>query len=342
MQWRRQGQWQGLSASVTRNAEACYLIPSIAHFVWYGTELPYLRALAIRSAATHGGFDSVRLHHADPLDERPHVRDLYALPNVELVPLDDRALCEEASGPALADLVGALKSPVARSNLVRAALVYRDGGVYLDMDTLTIRPFDEVRSRAPGFLGEEEIVFPEQVVASRDPRVKAKAYVKTAVRDVLRRLPHGYRLFPRIARHYHRALNQAVIGSVPGHAFCAEVLTAMTQVPKSRWNRPYALGTHVVQSVYARYTGEDLHVFPSPFFYPLPPEISAHWFRSYRDGVDPMEVLDPSTCCVHWYASVRTKKIVATMDEVELRRLAGQQLFASLATRVIDGEIIHR
>jgi hypothetical protein len=39
---------------------------------------------------------------------------------------------------------------------------------------------------------------------------------------------------------------------------------------------------------------------------------------------------------------VRTKKIVAATDEVALRRVAGQQLFASLATRVIDGEIISR
>jgi hypothetical protein len=204
------------------------LIPSIAHFVWYGTKLPYLHALAIRSAATHGGFDSVRLHHTDPLDELPHVRDLHDVPNFELVLLDDRALCEAASGPALADLVGELKSPVARSNLVRTALVYRDGGVYLDMDTLTIRPFDDVRSRAPGFLGEELIVFPEEVVASWDPRVNAEAYFKTAVRDVLRRLPHGYRYFPRIERHYHRAVNGAILGGVPGHAFCAEYLTAMT------------------------------------------------------------------------------------------------------------------
>ena len=247
------------------------MIPSIAHFVWYGNKLPYLHALAIRSAATHGGFDSVRLHHADPLDEFPHVLDLYDLPNFELVPLDDRALCEEASGAALADLIGALKSPVARSNLVRTALVYRDGGVYLDMDTLTIRPFDEVRSRAPGFLGDENIVFPQQVVASWDPRIKAKAYLKTAVRDVFRRLPHGYRFFPRIARHYHRALNQAVIGGVAGHAFWAEALAAMTELPRSRWNRRYALGTHLVQAAHSRYAGDDLYVFPPPFFYPLPP-----------------------------------------------------------------------
>jgi hypothetical protein len=318
------------------------VIPSIAHFVWYGPKLPYLHALAIRSGATHGGFDSVRLHHTDTLDELPHVRDLYDIPNFELVPLDDRELCEQASGPALADLIGALKSPVARSNLVRTALVYRDGGVYLDMDTLTIRPFDEVRSRAPGFLGEEHIVFPEEVVGSRDPRVKAKAYLKTTVRDVFRRLPHGYRYFPRIEHHYHRAVNGAILGAVPGHAFCAEYMTAMSEVPKSRWNKPHALGTHLLQSVYKKYEGDDLHTFPPPYFYPLPPEISAHWFRFYRDGVDPMEVLDPATCCVHWYASVRTKKIVATMDEAELRRVAGQQLFAALAARVLAGELIGR
>jgi hypothetical protein len=318
------------------------VIPSIAHFVWYGTTLPYLHALAIRSAATHGAFDSVRLHHTDRLDPLPHVKALEGLPNFELVKLDDRALCEEASGPSLADLVGALQSPVARSNLVRTALVYRDGGVYLDMDTLTIRAFDEVRATAPGFLGEEHIVFPGEVVSSWDPRVKAKAYLKTAIRDVYRRLPRGYRYFPRIEQYYHRAVNGAVMGGEPGHAFFEAYLSAMTRVPRARWNKPHALGTHLIQATLKQYAGDDLHVFPPPYFYPLPPEISAHWFRIYREGVDPLEVLDPVTCCVHWYASVRTKKIVNTMDETELRRLASQQLFAGLAARVLEREVIDR
>lgn len=317
-------------------------IPSIAHFVWYGTKLPYLHALAIRSAATHGGFESVRLHHADPLDELPHVRALRDLASFALVRLDDRALCDETGGPALADLLVALRSPVARSNLVRTALVYRDGGVYLDMDTLTIGSFDEVRGRAPGFLGAERIVFPAKVVASWDPRVKGKAYLKTAVRDLYRRMPHGYRYFRRIEDRYHLAVNGAVFGAVAGHRFCEQYLTAMTEVPSSRWNKPHALGTHLLQSVYEQYAGDDLHVFPPPYFYPLPPEISAHWFRSYRNGADPMEVLDPRTRCVHWYASVRTKKIVTTVDEQRLRHTAGQQLFSALAIRVLDGEIIHR
>jgi len=318
------------------------VIPSTAHFVWYGKRLPYLHALAIRSAATHGGFESVRLHHTDPLDLLSHVAALEDLDNFELVPLDDRELCDRAAGSSLADLVAALESPVARSNLVRTALVYLDGGVYLDMDTLTIRSFDEVRATAPGFLGEEDIVFPEEVVSSWDPRVKAKAYLSTALRDLYRRLPRGYRYFPRIEHYYHRAVNGAILGATPGHRFCAEYLAAMTRVPRARWNKPHALGTHLLHTTYRKYDGDDLHAFAPAYFYPLPPEISAHWFRFYRSGVDPTEALDPVTCCVHWYASVRTKRIVETMDEAELRRLASQQLFAGLAVRVLDGEVIDR
>ena len=318
------------------------MIPSVAHLVWYGSTLPYLHALAIRSAASHGGFDSVRLHHADPLEPLPHVKALRELDNFELVPLDDRSLCDEAGGPSLADLVSALQSPVARSNLVRTALIHRDGGVYLDTDTLTVRPFDDVRDKAPGFVGDERIVFPEEVVSSWDPRVKAKAYLKTTVRDIYRRVPRGYRYFPRIARHYHRAVNGAVMGSVRGHPFFGAYLSAMTRVPRARWNKPHALGTHLLQRVYRGYAGDDLHTFPPSYFYPLPPEISQHWFRLYREGVDPLEVLEPETCCIHWYASVRTKSIVETMEEVELRRLASQQLFAGLAARVLDGEVIDR
>ena len=336
------GRWRRSSAWARNRAEAAALIPSIAHFVWYGSKLPYLHALAIRSAATHGGFQSVRLHHTDPLDPLPHVTQLDDLPNFERVPLDDRALCEEASGVSLAELVGQLRSPVARSNLIRAALVFRDGGVYLDMDTLTVRPFDDVRATAPGFLGEELIVFPEEVVSSWDPRVKATAYFKTTVRDIYRRWPRGYRYFRRMEPYCFQAVNGAVLGSVPGHPFFAEYLTAMTKVPRARWNKAHALGTHLLQATYRSYQGNDLHAFPPPYFYPLAPEISAHWFRFYRGGVDPMEVLHPQTCCVHWYASVRTKKIVKTMDEKALRSLASQQLFAALASRVLDGETISR
>lgn len=317
------------------------MVPGVAHFVWYGGRLPYLHALAIRSAATHGGFDVVRLHHADPLEPLPHVTALRDLSNVEFIPLDDRALAEEVSGSALVDLVRALESPVARANVARAGIVFRDGGVYLDMDTLTIRAFDGVRAKAAGFIGRERIVFPGHVVRSRDPRIKAKAYRMTALRDVYRRLPHGYRAFRRIEARYHLAVNNAILGGDAGHPVWRALLDAMATLPKDRWQVRYALGTHLSQSVCEAYTGADFHLFSPPVFYPLPPEISAHWFRRYPRGADGLDAIDDMTCCIHWYASVRTKKIVAAMTDADaVRRLAPTQLFSSLAVRVLDGEPI--
>ncbi|MGB5810802.1 MAG: glycosyltransferase [Polyangiales bacterium] len=317
------------------------MIPSTAHFVWYGTRLAYLYALAVRSAATHGGFEAVRLHHADPLDEEPHVRALRELPNVEFVALDDQRLCDEVVGPKLADLSRELVSPAARSNVARMALLIRDGGVYLDTDTLTVRPFDEVRGASNAFIGQERIVFPGHVVRSRDPRVKAKAYAMTALRDVYRRIPHGYRAFQRIEPHYHLAVNNAVIGSAPGHPFVRACVDEMVRMPAERRLRRYALGPHLLQAMVSEGKVDDLRLCMPEQFYPLAPEISAHWFRDYPGGADGRKVVGPTTCCVHWYASVRTKKVVAQIStDDDIRRLAATQLYSSLARRVIDGESV--
>ena len=43
-----------------------------------------------------------------------------------------------------------------------------------------------------------------------------EAYAMTALRDVYRRIPHGYRAFQRIESHYHLAVSNAVVGSVAG------------------------------------------------------------------------------------------------------------------------------
>lgn len=317
------------------------VIPSTAHFIWYGTRLAYLHALAIRSAATHGGFDVVRLHHADPLEEAPHVAALRDLPNVELVALDDQRLCDEVAGPKLADLSRDLVSPEARADVARMALLLRDGGVYLDTDTLTIRPFDDVRHVAGAFIGQERIVFPGHVVRSRDPRVKAKAYAMTALRDLYRRVPHGYRAFQRIESHYHLAVNNAVVGSVVGHSFVRGCVDEMARMSVEQRRRRYALGPHLLQAMCTNSCAGDLHICEPKVFFPLSPEISAHWFRAYPGGADGREVIDATTRAVHWYASVRTKKVVAeiTSDD-DIRRLAPTQLYSSLARRVIDGESV--
>jgi hypothetical protein len=317
------------------------VIPSTAHFVWYGTRLAYLHALAIRSAATHGGFDAVHLHHADSINEEPHVMALRELPNVKFVRLDDQGLWEDVAGPKLADLSRKLVLPAARADVARIALLLREGGVYLDTDTLTIRSFDDLRGATGAFVGQERIVFPRHVVHSWDPRVKAKAYAMTALRDVYRRIPHGYRAFERIESHYHLAVSNAVIGSVAGDPFLRGCIDEIVRMPIKRRAHRAALGPHLLQAMCTKSCAADLRLYAPKVFYPLSPELSAHWFRSYPGGADGREVIDATTRAVHWYASVRTRKVLTEIAcDADIRRLAPTQLYSSLARRVLDGEPI--
>lgn len=317
------------------------VIPSTAHFVWYGTRLSYLHALAIRSAATHGGFDAVRLHHADSIDEDPHVIALRELSNVAFIRLDDQELCDEVVGPKLADLSRKLVSPAARSDVARIALLLREGGVYLDTDTLTIRSFDDLRGGTGAFVGQERIVFPRHVVHSWDPRVKAKAYAMTALRDICRRIPHGYRAFRRIESHYHLAVSNAVIGSVAADPFLRACIDEVVRMPIKRRAHRAALGPHLFQAMCTKSCAAHLRLCSPMVFYPLSPELSAHWFRSYPGGADGRDVIDATTRSVHWYASVRTRKILTEIScDADIRRLAPTQLYSSLARRVLDGEPI--
>jgi hypothetical protein len=64
-------------------------------------------------------------------------------------------------------------------------------------------------------------------------------------------------------------------------------------------------------------------------FYPLPPEISRHWFR-IRDAVRLDAVLSPETRVVHWYASVLATAPIAPITPASVRAQRGRQLYSAL------------
>lgn len=308
------------------------MIPKTAHFIWFGTELPWVHLLAMRSAALRGCFDKVVLHHADDLSGAHYWGELQDVPGFESRPLDAEALVADvdALGPRLVSIYRKLTQPAGRANMVRAALLYGEGGVYLDLDTVTVACLTPLREEAQVFCGVERIVFPETVKRSKDPRVKARAYAQTALRDVCRRLPYGYRAFRRVEDHYPQAANNAVLGAGAGHPFVGDMLERMVALPPERHTVRFALGTHLLQAAVAGWRGEGLRVYAPEVFYPLGPEISEHWFRrTLFPRLD--EVLTPETRVVHWYASVRTKKIVPRIDPGYVRENAKFQLFSKLA-----------
>lgn len=313
------------------------MIPATAHFIWFGTDLPWVHVLALRSAARRGEFDRVVLHHADRLDANPWWPSLLEIPGFEARPLDAQAVLAAAGprGEELARLYQKLLQPAARANMVRAALLWTEGGVYLDLDTVTVGSLRELRETSSVFCGVEHIVFPEHVRASFNPWVKLRALLQTSLRDLFRRLPNGWRAFRSIESWYPRAANNAVLGATAEHPFIGALMDGMLNLSPKRQLVRFALGTHMLQQTLAAYEGDDLKVCDPAVFYPLGPELSEHWFRAAkRPAIS--EVNGPKTRVVHWYASVRTRHIVPSLNPEYVRAHAGRQLFSELALPFLD------
>lgn len=286
------------------------MVPRRAHFIWLGPEFPWLFAAAVGTAAARGGFEEVVLHHDTDLSGQPGYDWAIERPGVRTRRIDPEALVAASSvlGNALVDLYRAQTLASARANILRAVILAEEGGVYLDTDTVTLRDFGSICDGAGVFCGNERIVLPREIARSRRPDRWAVAAVRLAARDLCRRLPQGPELFARLESLYPAAVNNAVFGAGAGHPFVLELLDRMVAMPADLAGRRYALGTHLLQTMVAQYGGQDLVVHPPETFYPVPPEISEHWFRI---GSHPGRRVVPQTVLVHWYASVRTRAHVA-------------------------------
>ncbi len=309
------------------------MIPSIAHFIWFGAQFPWVNALAIRSLASRGGFQRILLHHADDLSGSPWWPELLNLKNFTPLRLDPEAtlLATGPLGPNLVALYRRLSQPAARANMIRAALLATHGGVYLDLDTVTLDALTPLREEAAVFCGEEHLALPGAVTRSRSPVVLAKAGIKLALRDVFRRAPQGHKAFRKVEHRYPTAVNNAVIGARPGHPIILDLLQRMVTMDPDRQLVRYALGTHLLQEVVAaRRDDPELKIHPPGVFYPLSPEISEHWFRM-GDKPRLFEILRAETRVVHWYASVRTRDLTPRIDPDYVRKHAHEQPFSALA-----------
>jgi hypothetical protein len=312
------------------------LIPPLAHLVWFGQQFPWVNVLAVRSAALRGGFERVVLHHDSDLSSTPHFRELVETPHVTLERLDVPALLQSCGvhESTLSCVYRRLQSPAMRSDLVRLAVLYSRGGVYLDTDTVTLASFEALRC-VGAFCGQERIVYPAAVRASRNPAVFLGARMRSQLRGLLRIAPRGHRIFRAIERFYPTAENNAVLASVARGPFIERLLANIRDLDPEAQSTLYAIGPHLLQTTVADYHGTDLVVHPPEVFFPLGPEISEHWFRTVRHA-DLREVLSPNTRLVHWYGSVRTKHLVPSIDPAYVRRNARTQLFSALALPFVE------
>jgi hypothetical protein len=312
-------------------------IPKLVHFCWIGPKLPWAYAFAVLSAAAQGGMDEVILHHTDELEDGPVLRALRQTPGIRLSRTDPQACLAPVQaalglGEGLTALYGRLSSPVMRADVLRAAILYGQGGVYLDLDTLTTAPLLPLLGAAQ-FIGSEYIVWPHWVRTSRSPLVWARHLTLDVMRKAMRRAPQGWRAFRLVQNLYFRGVNNAVMGGAPGAALFMVYLRAMAALPPARLAEPYALGPDLLQAIVDGSPPPGLVIHEPAVFYPLPPEISEHWFRPCPDAPAKLcAVLMPDTRVAHWYASVRTKSRVAQISPAYVREHRQSQLYSALVS----------
>jgi hypothetical protein len=308
-------------------------IPPVVHFCWIGPRLPWAYGFALLSAAANAGL-AVVLHHTDALEDGPIVQALAAAPGLRLHHLDPVAYLAPVQenlgvGSALTELYANLPGPVQRSDILRAAILYVEGGIYIDMDTVTVAPLTGLLE-AQAFIGAEQIVWPHSVYRSRSPLVWAKHLALDVLRKALRLAPGGWRGFRTVQGWYVSAVNNAVMGGEPEAPLFADALRAFAALPAGAPG-PYALGPDLYQSLLETRAYPGLVVHPPARFYPLPPEISEHWFRPCRRAGSVLaQVLLPETLVVHWYGSVRNATNIARISPASVRELAPRQLYSAL------------
>ncbi len=314
--------------------------PSHLHFCWIGPILGWAQAFAVLSASEQGCLDEITLHHTDVLGPQDVVNALASAPGVRLSLIDPASYLGETGrmlglGAQLAELYDTVEAAAVRADILRAAILWREGGLYLDMDTVTVAPLTGLLGAGP-FVASESIVWPAHIRTSRSPLKRARPLALDLLRKLLRGLPNGWRRFRGVEFLYSKSVTNSAMGSPPLDPFFAQYLRAMVELVPGERRQRCALGPHLLQRLLRDPVGPNAAILEPHVFHPFPPEISSHWFRARRQ-VALHEVLPMSTVAVHWYASVRTRGAATAVTPATIAENRDTQFYSALVFANIGG-----
>lgn len=306
-----------MSSDIRLEQEASSVVPREFFFLWTGSSFPRINLVALE-----------RLRHHEPT-ARITVYFVDCSPTTSTLDAIDRVADIDVSVVRSEDVLGDLPSRLnhvkslfdslpstalsARSNLVRYAILLRQGGIYLDFDVFTVRRLDD-EFLTGCFIGEESVWNADQ------RRVVGAWWVCLTPRNIAWALAwfakwlDGLLFFGRlrVARRLsflnplwsRLQVNNAIIGARPGSQFIENVLMeSATADPSVR----YATGPTLVDRVARRDTHTVRTVGPD-HFYAIPPGDSHRIFR------DRTVVLPHSSVFVH-YAASNHKHLIAKFEE---------------------------
>lgn len=294
--------------------------PLKVHLVWAGRRFPYYCRLAVESALVSNPSAEIHLHLIGVDLNDAHLARVVTRPGVWAHQASMPELfrgCPGGPGRYL-DLLSRVPggSPAAVSNLVRLAVLHREGGVYIDTDVVVVARLDD-----PAVTGS--YVGAEWVWAANRARINSGLGVAGWLGAVPwaascvaarwdSRLTRGRLRFgdPMASTQWHRLqVNNAVMGAPAGSAFVELALErALITDPSIR----FALGPHLLDDV-AQAEPETVTVHPPSRFYAISPG------QSYRFFEDEAARLPADAQTIHYVASNHRRLLAELEHDRRLR-----------------------
>lgn len=323
------------------------IVPPRAHFLWTGPGFGLCHRLAIESllltnpeldAVLHLIEEEVEEESGESPRRESRNRDLAALHANPRVTVLERTPRQILSGCADAAALLATYARIppraasAQSNLLRYAILWQEGGIYLDLDVLVVRSLAPLRARECT-LGAELVWRADEarVATGFAPWMLAPG-AAFAADLALRRAEAALRLSapPRCHRFLerrwsHTQPNNAVIAAAPRARFVAALLA---RAPHVDARVRFRLGPTLVTEV-ARQRPETVELLPPEHLYFVPPSQSFRFFRDARLALPPQALL------LHYVSSNHRRELQA-IARAGLAALP-PSLFRRIATEISAG-----
>lgn len=289
------------------------MIPNRIFFIWFGNDLPWTAGLAILSAYKIQTPEEITLFYNDSIPSGEGYDLIKNIPTLRFEKITPDYFDNLEDNGITYKLFQELPSPATKANLLRLAILYKQGGIYLDTDVIMIRSINHLLNQK-GFCGTEPVALPQDLFSSLHILRWAACGIKFVLREICARLPNGYSLFRIFESGFTAAANNAVLASTPSNPLIKQAFSTIAKMPSKEQKKRFRLGTHLLQRLTRNQSSPEMTVYPSTFFYPLGPEISAHWFYSGTDKkLNDMLLAD--TCIVHWYNSVEGRFLKEKLDK---------------------------
>jgi Glycosyltransferase sugar-binding region containing DXD motif len=311
-------------------------VPAHAHFVWTGPGFALSHRLAIESLLLTNPDFEVTLHLiGDPPFRTPDIEALRLHHRVSIRETTARAVLAPWDGDqALWRTYQRIPAHAAsaQSNLLRYAILWREGGIYLDLDVLVVRSLAPLRAHECT-LGTELVwrVDEARVAGNLAPWMIGPSMAFAAA-IALRRAEvalgtHAWPSWHQWLQHHWSVPqpNNAVISAVPRAPF---VTALLERAPHVDARVRFRLGPTLVSEV-ARQRPADATLLPPEALYFIPPS------QSFRFFAEEQLQLPAGALLLHYVGSNHRRELGA-MERHGLSALR-PSLFRRLATDVLSG-----